>query len=67
MKLFNQAEITSMEEFAEKHKDCYEKNNPNKKPMGFTITSRSTGIGHQQRITCDCCGETFDASDYSCW
>ena len=46
MKLFNQTEINSMEEFAEKYKDCYAKNNPDKKPMGFNITSRSTGIGH---------------------
>lgn len=47
MKLLNQTEINSMEEFAEKHKNCYVKNNPDKKPSGFTITSRATGIGHQ--------------------
>jgi len=67
MKLFNETEIASMEEFAENHKKCYEKNNSNKKPLGFTITTKSTGIGAQIKITCDCCGETSDVSDYSTW
>lgn len=67
MKLFDQTEITSMEEFAEKHHKCYEENNPNKKPLGFTITNRSTGIGPQIKITCDCCGETSDVSNYAMW
>lgn len=67
MKLFDQTEINSMEEFAEKYKGCYKNNNPNNRPMGFAITSRSAGIGSQIRITCECCGETFDASNYDLW
>lgn len=67
MKLFNEIELKSIEEFTEKHKDCYTKNNPNKKPFGFDIYTRSTGIGLSQVIKCNCCSESENFADVGCW
>lgn len=70
MMVFSEKELESISEFIDDHlskKDCYKNNNPNHNSLGFDIKLRWTGIGVATSITCTCCGETKDITDYECW
>lgn len=70
MIVFSDTELKSIEEFESEHLHlkCYRNLNSKQKYAGFTIhQSWETGIGVNTTITCDCCGETKDITDYDCW
>lgn len=67
MRWFSGKEIQAADDFITQHLNCYKNNNPNHKNLGFTINHNWTGIGISTQITCNCCGETKDVTDYDCW
>ena len=67
MIIFSESELKALEAFEEKHLNCYTNNNHNHENMHFIITQNWTGIGVNTSITCGCCGETIDCTDYDCW
>lgn len=64
---FSDNELNSIEEFESKHLGCYKEFDSKQDQTGFTINQRWTGIGIKTTITCDCCGETKDITDYDRW
>lgn len=69
---FSEKELTAIDEFIETHLsssklNCYRNNNSNHNSLGFDIKLRWTGIGVTTFITCNCCGEIKDVTDYGCW
>ena len=67
MRWFSEKEIQAADDFITKHLHCYKDNNPNHKNLGFTINYDMAGIGNNIFITCNCCGERSDISDYDTW
>lgn len=70
MRWFSDKELEEIDNFITKHVtdlDCYRTNNSNHNNLGFTITHDWSGIGINTNITCNCCKETKDVTDYSVW
>jgi len=67
MKVFGEEELKSIAAFEKKHLDCYHKEDTKCKRVSFTITQDWTGIGVITKITCNCCGEQEDVTDYGNW
>lgn len=61
---FTKDEINAIEDFQRKHGDCYKKTHTR---SAFTINTNATGIGTYTTITCDCCGEKKNITDYNVW
>lgn len=64
---FSEQELESIEQFEKEHLDCYHKPDSKQNRISFTIHQTWTGIGVNTQITCDCCGETKNITDYECW
>lgn len=64
---FSEQELESIEQFEKEHLDCYRKPDSKQKHISFTIRQAWTSIGVSTHITCDCCGEIKDITDYDCW
>lgn len=70
MKWFSEKELEAIDNFMTKHVielNCYKNNNPNHVSNGFVIDRNWTGIGIGTSITCKCCGEKEDITDYDVW
>lgn len=70
MRWLTKTTIQAMDDFITEHVtklDCYKNNNPEHKNLGFTINHNWSGIGINTFITCNCCGERKDISDYDMW
>lgn len=70
LRWFSEQELKDLDEFITKHVtelNCYKNNNPEHKSLGFTINRNWSGIGISTFITCNCCGERRDCTDYSVW
>lgn len=65
--VFSKNELKAIYNFESEHLNCYENNNPDRKNLGFTINQNWTGIGVLTNISCNCCGETKDVTDYETW
>lgn len=68
MIVFSEEELKAIEAFEKEHLNCNHKPDSKSKITGFTIHQYwCTGIGVNTHITCDCCGEEKDITDYDCW
>jgi len=69
-KAFTDKELTELLKFENEHlkRKCYKLPDSKFKTMGFTIRqSFSSNIGISTIITCDCCNESKDVTDYDVW
>lgn len=65
---FSRKEIKAMDDFMNKHLDCYRKEGAKSDHTGFTINVDWVGgIGIGTDIKCNCCGESMDVTDYDTW
>jgi len=70
MRWLDEKELEAIDNFMTKHiidLDCYKNNNPNHKSLGFTVNYDWTGIGIATTITCNCCGEKENVTNYDTW
>lgn len=64
---FSRKELKAMDDFMNKHLHCSQKENTKSSQTGFIINVNWTGIGFATKITCNCCGESMNVTDYDMW